>query len=525
MTFPIASYAVRHAVNPDDGQCLGFEGFEYLLQPMNDASPRVVLQKGAQVGATVMAILRALWFVEAWQAQTLYLFPTHRAAARFARSRLAVLLDHSPHWRNLFRAGRRLGHLRAGPVNFYCHGGRSRTELMSLPIQYLTIDERDEMYHGEAAAQQGWSAVELARQRLSGQVQAWELDLSTPTIPGRGIAADYAASDRHEFCPRCPHCQRRVPLTWPAALQGHDGPPEQAAWACPACRRTWSAAERRAALRHGRWVAQEPSAPTRGYHIPQLLAPAPTPERLAAQWQAAQANPAALQVFYNAVLGLPHLADGTRLEPHYIDLAMSQGGQAPAPPGPLPPGDQVMGVDVGPVWLHVVVATPTPAGLRIVWVGMVDTWPRLAEVWRHLGVGTYVIDAQPETHQARQFVAQHPRGFLCYYREITGGRLHAQDHVVQVGRTESLDAMFQLWRSGQVALPRNTPEAFKLQLRALARIVRLWRDGTPRADYVEVGGADHYAHAMNYAALAAVLRGGPCRFDVTLPGTTRLAWE
>ena len=39
--------------------------------------------------------------------------------------------------------------MRAGRANFYCHGARSRVELMSTPVQYLTLDERDEPLSGQ----------------------------------------------------------------------------------------------------------------------------------------------------------------------------------------------------------------------------------------------------------------------------------------------------------------------------------------------------------------------------------------
>ncbi len=56
----ISDYALMFGLNPDTARPLGFHRHEYLLGPLDDLAPRVVLMKGAQVGATVLAVLRAL---------------------------------------------------------------------------------------------------------------------------------------------------------------------------------------------------------------------------------------------------------------------------------------------------------------------------------------------------------------------------------------------------------------------------------------------------------------------------------
>ena len=500
----ISDYALMFGLNPDTARPLGFHQFEYLLGPLDDLAPRVVLMKGAQVGATVLAVLRALWFVDVKQAHTLYLFPTHRSALRFSRGRLAVLIEQSPHLRRLF--GKSSGsktHLRAGHVNWYCHGGRSRVELLSMPVQYLTIDERDAMYESHPLGHTAWSAVELARQRLAGQTEAWELDLSTPTVPGRGIALDFAQSDQRHFEPRCPACGRWVRLAWPDAVAGFDGLPAAASWRCPRCRTLWSTAERAAALAAGVWVLDAPAQSVHGYHLPQLLAAAQTPQRLAAAWQAAQGNPAALQVFWNATLGLPYVAEGARLEARYLEEAVARGGY---PMELTSPAKRVLGVDVGPAWLHCVVAEPLSPGLRLTWIGKLPDWHELSAMLDQYALAAIVLDGQPETHQAREFALRHPAGYLCYYvGSDRGVSVDSVARILRTPRTESLDAMFLLWRRGQVWLPAQTPGEFMLHMQSLVRLYRAGRDGTIRAEYVEAGGPDHYAHALTYCHLAGLL--------------------
>ncbi len=80
--------------------------------------------------------------------------------------------------------------------------------------------ERDELYRMAGLEGTPWSAVDLARQRLAGQPQSWELSLSTPTIPGYGIAAEFAKSDQREYIVRCPLCNEFTEIRWPSSVIG-----------------------------------------------------------------------------------------------------------------------------------------------------------------------------------------------------------------------------------------------------------------------------------------------------------------
>jgi len=542
----IHDYAAGLLVNPDRGSPLRFQGYEFLRQPLEDQAQRMVIQKSAQVGATVLATIRALWFVDVRRAHSLYLFPTHRSALRFSRGRFRVLLERSPYLRGQFRQVRTDNHLRSGIVNFYCHGARSRTELMSTPVQYLTIDERDEMYLGRPDGPQPWSAVELARQRLGGQARAWELNISTPTIPEYGVAAEFARSDQQHYHPLCPYCGRLVRLTWPEALtlvprRGcQSGSAEmlrdpaseerlpvrrlgrwRAAFRCPRCRRAWTDQARRWAVGRGRWLADRPERMLRGYHFSQLISPVQTAERLLRQWWEAQGKPVKLQVFFNAVLGLPYVWEGSRLDPQWVEEAQARGGHLMAASS----AGSVMGVDIGPTWFHAVVAEPVGEMLRLVWVGLVRDWRHLAEVVRRYRVRSYVLDAMPETHPARDFLRSFGQGWLCWY--VGAGRRVAVDpnaRTVHAPRTDTLDAMMLRWRLGRVLAPRDLPRDFVAQLTSLVRVVRVGRMGEASAEYVAAG-PDHYAHALNYCELALRLLPRRPRFEIVAPNVGTPAWQ
>lgn len=497
----ISQYAQRVGVNPDTGKPYSLVGYEYLEEPLNCQSPRMVLQKSAQVGATVMAMLRTMWYLEQKQKSAMYLFPTHRTAERFRRGRFNVMVQRSPHFKSLLKATGAPGHSQLGVAQFYCHGARSRADLMSVPVSYLTLDERDELYAAGSLSHSPWSAVDLARQRLAGQADSWELSLSTPTIPGYGIAAEFAASAQRDYLVECPHCQKQLVPRWPECVQGMDGLPHRARFGCSRCGRPWTDAERQYALRYGAWNNAANDQVVTGFHISQMFSPVVTAVRMVKQWQEAQGNPAALQVFHNSVLGLPYLAEGARLEMSVMEDAIARSaGAAMASSG----HGTAAGIDVGPQFLHVVITQPAGAMCRILFAGVVLGWNELEKLLSTYGVQSYVIDAQPETHMARSMVQRRPGGWMCYYRLGQAAQQHADvaQHILRMPRSETLDSLYRLWSTGKVIAPVNLPAAFVEQLRSLVRVVRQDRHGQPRVDYLEAGGPDHYAHAMNYCVLA-----------------------
>ena len=128
-----------------------------------------------------------------------------------------------------------------------------------------------------------------------------------PTIPGYGIAAEFAKSDQRIFLVRCPRCNQLTDIAWPAAVLGIDGQPYRARFGCPLCRRPGPNNERRESIKQGKWLQQVSGQRATGYQLSQLLSPVAKAEKLVQQWQDAVGDPSALQVFHNSVLGFQHL--------------------------------------------------------------------------------------------------------------------------------------------------------------------------------------------------------------------------
>lgn len=165
-----------------------------------------------------------------------------------------------------------------------------------------------------------------------------------------------------------------------------------------------------------------------------------------------------------------------------------------------------MGVDQGKD-LHVVVGKRDGRGSKIVLLEVLKEWEQLDNVVKLHHVSRAVVDALPETRNAREFSKRFPgKIYLNYYQDHQRGGYKWDDREMTVAcnRTESLDSSHKELLDGLVGLPRksDTVEEFAKHCHNVAK--RLEEDdetGSRRYVYVKLG-PDHFRHAFNYETMA-----------------------
>ena len=166
-----------------------------------------------------------------------------------------------------------------------------------------------------------------------------------------------------------------------------------------------------------------------------------------------------------------------------------------------------MGVDQGKD-LHVVIGKkhPQKAG-KLVHIAIYRDWEELDRLMTNFKVLRCVVDALPETRNARAF-AERFRGrvYLNYYNERQKGSYawNEKELIVQCNRTESLDASHKEVMERSIILSRQVEivKEFAEHLHNVAK--KLEEDeetGSKRYVYVKLG-PDHFRHAFNYEAMA-----------------------
>ena len=164
----------------------------------NSKSAFTVAMKAAQLGITEAGINRAFFTLDQLKRDVLYVFPTTLNASDFSKARFATALKLSPYLKQLFVDTNTVGLKSTGSNVLYIRGSRGDSNLKSIPVSELVLDEMDEM---------DTKAIWLALERLSGQIEKHVVAISTPTVPKYGVHKLFLTSTQEHFQFKCPVLQ------------------------------------------------------------------------------------------------------------------------------------------------------------------------------------------------------------------------------------------------------------------------------------------------------------------------------
>jgi len=468
-----------------DGRPFTFKRHEYLWEPYQDDHPHLVEEKAAQMGLTSKAMLRVAYGARyKGYRGILYLFPSKSDVTDFSKGRIDPLISENPD-----TIGKWLRDADAANIKriwnafLYLRGMKSRVGLKSIPVDLIVFDELDE------APQ---NAVDMAVERMGHSEYKEILKLSNPTLPDYGIDAAFHETDQRYWLLKCSSCGQHTCLedTFPDCLLTVKG--GRVIRACQKCQHELDPSI-------GQWVAKRPAiTDKRGYHYSQLFSHFVDPADILHQYRTTNN----LTDFFNLKIGVAYVEAANRLSVQEVLNLCGSEGVADSDSGPC-----YMGVDQGKD-LHVVIGKKQiqMAG-KIVHMGIYRDWSELDRLMQNFSVSRCVVDALPETRNARAFAERH-RGkvYLNYYNEHQKGHYawNERDHIVTCNRTESLDASHQEIIKATISLPRSCEivQEFARHLHNVAK--KLEEDeesGSKRYVYVKLG-PDHFRHAFNYEAMA-----------------------
>ncbi|OPY14180.1 MAG: Phage terminase large subunit (GpA) [Syntrophus sp. PtaB.Bin138] len=467
-----------------DGRPFSYDRHEYLLTPYKDDHPHQVEIKAAQMGLTSKAMLRVAYKARYGDFRgILYLFPSKSDVTDFSKGRIDPLISDNPDTIGAWIRDTDSAHVKRIWNSFlYLRGMRARTGLKSVPADFIVFDELDE---GEQ------NAVDMAMERMGHSAYREVLKLSNPTLPDYGIDKAFRETDQRYYLLKCSRCGGYTCMeeTFPDCLVEAGG---RVIRACVRCRGELLPSV-------GEWVAKKPGVTDkRGYSYSQLFSHYVSPEEILHQYRTTNNR----TDFYNLKIGVAYVEAENRLSVQEVLALCSEEGLADQNPGPC-----YMGVDQGKE-LHVVIGKrhPFKAG-RILHLGIYKDWDELDGLMRRFHVSRCVVDAMPETRNARAFAERHRgRVFMNYYTAHRRGDYawNERDLTVSCDRTESLDASHREIMERSVILPKECAmtRCFADHLHNVAK--KLEEDGetgSKRYVYVKLG-PDHFRHAFNYECMA-----------------------
>lgn len=486
-----------------------FKHHPWAKQVHDDESEVIVWQKAAQMSASETAMNRTFFKMDVLGQDVLYLLPNSKPdASDFSTGRFEPALQASEHLQKMFSDTKNIGMKKAGTAILYIRGSRSDSQLKSIPTGNIVYDEYDEMANGVRA---------LAQERMSGQADRSEFLLSTPTIPGKGINAEFLASDQKYFYFRCPRCGQLERLTSEdnLVIVGERWNDPRIAESHLICKNTKLVLPHETKidwLSTGIWIPSVSNTSVSGYHINQLYSMVAHPSRYAESKLRGLEHPAYAQEFCKSKEGIPYVETGSCVTDEellyatrdYRMFSMWQGGFT------------VMGVDVGTRLHYEIIdvkfdgrsSDPNMAATtRVLRAGSVVDFGELDNLMQAYHIAQCVIDANPERRKAQEFAERFPgRVNLCFYvvglSSTNPINIQPEHNAVKVDRTSWLDLSLSRFRNGTKIIPADIGEEYKSHMKAPVRRYVIADNGDISSKYVTVSGEDHLAHAANYAEIA-----------------------
>ena len=249
----------------------------------------------------------------------------------------------------------------------------------------------------------------------------------------------------------------------------------------------------------GQWVAKRPSiTDKRGRHYSQLFSHYVDPASILHQFRTTNNR----TDFYNLKVGIAYVDAQNRLSVQEVLALCGSEGIASEDPGPC-----FMGVDQGSD-LHVVIGKRARhKAAKTVHMDVYKDWEELDRLMRNFHVSRCVVDALPETRNARAFARRHKgKVYLNFYNEHQRGFLcmgRSQSHgAVQPDREPRCEPQGDIRPGSYPSKGMRDCEDFRGASAQHGQEAREDKDtGSKRYVYVKLG-PDHFRHAFNYEAMA-----------------------
>lgn len=286
----------------------------YLQAIMDALSPhhpaqRIVFMASAQVGKTEAGLNWAGYVMSTQSAPMLCVQPTVDTGELWSKQRLQSMIDATPALRARVMPARsrdsgnttRLKEFPGGLLRI--GGANSSSDLASMPIRYLFLDEVDR--YPDDLDEEG-DPVSIAEARTTTFVRRKIFLVSTPTIESLSrINKEWLGSNQQRYHVPCPHCGVKQHLQWDN-LRWPEGRPQEAQYVCEHCGAFIAEAHKGAMLAAGEWMAAFPDREILGFHINALYTPPGLGlswGELAVEYERVKRDPLRLKVFVNVRLG------------------------------------------------------------------------------------------------------------------------------------------------------------------------------------------------------------------------------
>lgn len=280
----------KHGIRNETGNLIDFKDHMFLFDIYRDFSPKLVVMKAAQVGATTMETLKLLWAVKNRGLDAIYCLPTYEDVNSLVGSKVNRIIAQNPILQQWTKDKDTIDQKQIGENYIHWRGTWTSKAAIMVTSDWNLYDEIDACKP---------DVVEQYATRLQHSKHKYEHYFSHPSAQGTGIDKYWEKSDQKHWFVKCSHCDSEQYLEWPRSIDS-----DKELYVCKVCGKEITDSDRR----KGRWVSRFKGREYSGYWIPLLICPWVSAKEILSYHKDKSE-----EYFYNKVLGLPYVGGGNKL--------------------------------------------------------------------------------------------------------------------------------------------------------------------------------------------------------------------
>lgn len=508
-----------------------FVGHEYQIRILDSKAQEICVKKCSQVGISELAIRRSLALCAMLQGTTtIYTLPTAHFAATVMKTRVVPVIQESPALSAMLSSDADNTEVkRLGNSYMYMKGSASSNAPISIPGDILVHDELD--FSDPMVISQYQS-------RLTHSSWKIKFKLSTPTIPGKGIDAEFNKSRRHFNFVKCCHCNHHfIPSYYEHVvipsysedlrsitkqnLHLHDY--RNAYVVCPKCGKQPDLLPK-----YREWVCENPDANyiAEGFQVSPFDAPTVITPSYLIEASTQYSN---IADFVNFNLGESYFSQESVLSPEEVRNTINNYADTKG-------ATYSMGIDLGMTCHIIILANSWDGASRVAHferVPLGQLKDRVRDLRIQFRVRITVSDALPYTDLVMAMCAADQNFYAAFYTKVGGTDLYAlkkrEDNPergvpelrqVNIDRDKTFDALMTFMRSGQFSKQTCPLDDVFITHCTDMRRIKDWdaKAQEMRFKWVKsLEGEDHGFHALGYAYIASKILGVAVGCSAPLP--------
>lgn len=407
------AWIVANGIINENQRPIEFKNHRFLIDPFDDMHHDIVSKKSAQVGFSVLSILKSAWLAKYKGMNSIYVLPTQDIVKSFVNPKVDPLIASNDVLKNMVNKDS-VTLKQVGERFIHYKGSSSQREAISTSADLLVIDEYDRCLD--------MNVLNTYDSRLQASEWGWRWRFSNPSAVGFGVDLLYQDSDQRHWFVKCSHCNHRwfIDFDKDETTKCHYVDIKKQIYACGKCHKELSDADRR----NGEWIARFPSRDRHGYWYSQMMAPWVTAKRILEQ-----RDDSSIDFFYNFVLGKAYTPSDMVVNRETILRACA--------PSDIPKLNVAIGVDQNvseQIW---VAATPQGVFAH----GKAKSWEEIEHL-KLMWNAIVVCDPNPYSTMPKKMAKKYSDWYMCYFKKMDGmDILQWKDSVVYADRTRLLDTV------------------------------------------------------------------------------------